>query len=190
MTKLYIEEKEFDGSDFKETALTKGDYERCTFTNCNFASADLSHISFEECEFQDCDLSLAAITDTAFKNVRFTSCKMLGLRFDTCNKFLFEIHCDNCNLDLVSFYQLKNKGIRLRNCSLHETDFTEADLTGATFSDCDLAGAMFENTNLEKADLRTASNFSIDPETNRIKKAKFSLAGLKGLVDKYDIEVE
>jgi fluoroquinolone resistance protein len=43
---------------------------------------------------------------------------------------------------------------------------------------------------LEKADFRTAYNYSIDPEKNRIKKAKFSIFGVTGLLDKYDIEIE
>jgi fluoroquinolone resistance protein len=43
---------------------------------------------------------------------------------------------------------------------------------------------------LEKADFRTSNGYSIDPEMNRIKKAKFSLEGVAGLLDKYDIEVE
>jgi fluoroquinolone resistance protein len=50
--------------------------------------------------------------------------------------------------------------------------------------------AIFENTILENADLSTSSNFSIDPETNRIRKAKFSRLGIVGLLDKYDIEIE
>jgi fluoroquinolone resistance protein len=43
---------------------------------------------------------------------------------------------------------------------------------------------------LEKADLRTAYNYSIDPSINKIKKAKFSLPGVVGLLSKYDIEIE
>jgi uncharacterized protein YjbI with pentapeptide repeats len=66
----------------------------------------------------------------------------------------------------------------------------EADLMGADFQGSDLNGAIFENTILEKADFRHAKNFIIDPETNRIKKAKFALDGLPGLLQKYGIEVE
>ena len=51
-------------------------------------------------------------------------------------------------------------------------------------------GAAFENTILEKADFRTSFNYSIDPGKNRIKKAKFSLAGIAGLLEKYDIEID
>jgi hypothetical protein len=42
---------------------------------------------------------------------------------------------------------------------------------------------------MEKADFRSAFNYSINPEINRIKKAKFSLTGLQGLLGKYDIEI-
>jgi hypothetical protein len=44
--------------------------------------------------------------------------------------------------------------------------------------------------NLKKADLRTAYNYHIDPESNKLKKAKFSLQGLPGLLDKYGIDIE
>jgi uncharacterized protein YjbI with pentapeptide repeats len=73
---------------------------------------------------------------------------------------------------------------------LHETDFTECDLTGSTFDICDLTGATFDNTNLEKTSFSTAFNYSIDPEINRIKKAKFSVPGVLGLLNKYDIVIE
>lgn len=73
---------------------------------------------------------------------------------------------------------------------MQETNFAEADLTAATFENCDLMHAVFDRTLLEKADLRTATNFSINPETNRIKKAKFSITGLPGLLQKYQIEIE
>ena len=73
---------------------------------------------------------------------------------------------------------------------MQEVDLVDCDLTNATFLNCDLAGTVFENTILENADLRTSFNYSIDPDQNRIKKAKFSLAGIPGLLNKYDIEIE
>jgi uncharacterized protein YjbI with pentapeptide repeats len=93
-------------------------------------------------------------------------------------------------LNLSSFYQLKLKAIRFVNCQLHEVDFAESDVSQAVFQNCDLAGAIFEFTNLEKADLSTASNYSIHPESNRIKKAKFSMQDLPGLLQQYDIVIK
>jgi fluoroquinolone resistance protein len=77
-----------------------------------------------------------------------------------------------------------------KDCSMKEVDFVEADLTGASFRNCDLGRAVFSRTNLQKADFRTAFNFSIDPEKNKLKKARFSLQNVTGLLGKYGIVVE
>jgi len=50
--------------------------------------------------------------------------------------------------------------------------------------------AIFQKTVLEKADFRSAFNYSIDPDQNRITKARFSRLGVVGLLDKYRIEIE
>jgi len=76
------------------------------------------------------------------------------------------------------------------DCSLKEVDFTAVDLSMAVFGNCNLERALFHESNLEKADFRTAANYTIDPETNKIKKAKFSTSGLAGLLGKYNIEIE
>ena len=90
----------------------------------------------------------------------------------------------------VPLSRLNLKNTQFTDCNLQETDFTGTDLTGATFDNCDLTRATFDHTILEKADFRSAYNFSINPETNRIRKARFSLAGLVGLLDVYGIEIE
>jgi uncharacterized protein YjbI with pentapeptide repeats len=59
----------------------------------------------------------------------------------------------------------------------------------ASFHGCDLLGATFLQTNLEKADFRNAVNYSLDPDQNKVKKARFSAEGLGGLLQKYGIEV-
>jgi len=76
------------------------------------------------------------------------------------------------------------------NCSLKESQFEEVDLAGAVFKNCDLLHAVFTRTGLEKADFRTAKNYSIDPELNKMKRAKFSYLGIAGLLDKYGIDVD
>jgi len=143
-----------------------------------------------ECEFDGCNLSMAKLHDTALKDVKFKNCKLLGVDFSVCKTFLLALGFEDCLLNLASFHQLKLKDTIFKNCQLWEADFAEADLTGAAFDGCDLRAAMFEYTVLEKADFRTAFNYSIDPELNRIKKAKFSRQGLAGLLAKYDIEIE
>lgn len=190
MNRVFVDSENLQAIDYTENPLAKGDYENCRFINCTFSNSDLSMINFIECEFENCDLSMAKVNNTAFKEVLFDGCKLLGIRFDSCNSFLLSLEFRSCHLNLASFYKLKLKGTVFRSCSLQEVDFMEADLSNAVFDDCDLLNASFENTNLEKADLRAASGYILDPELNHIKGAKFSVPAVVGLLSKYDIKID
>ncbi|MEM7484282.1 MAG: pentapeptide repeat-containing protein [Bacteroidota bacterium] len=95
----------------------------------------------------------------------------------------------NCNLDLASFYQVGLKDTLFSDCSLVETDFTETDLTSARLLNCNLERTIFLQTILVDADLSTSFNYTIDPEKNQLKRAKFSKNGLFGLLKKYEIKI-
>ncbi len=186
MQEIYILDKTFD----KSSLLAKGEYENCIFNAVDLAGSDLSDFTFIDCTFSNCNLSLAKLNKTVFRDVPFNNCKMLGLRFDLCAEFGLSFSFDGCQLDHSSFYKTKIKKIVFRNSQLKETDFTESDVTGAVFDNCDLIHAVFDHTTLEKADFRTSYNYSIDPDMNRIRKAKFSISGIPGLLGKYDIDIE
>ena len=190
MSKTLTENKVFEGIDYTEEFLTKDDYDNCSFTNCSFYKSDLSGIIFNDCKFDSCDMSLAAMNNTTLNNVNFINCKLLGLHFEDCNEFVISISFENCILKLSTFYKQKLKSTKFINCNLKDVDFGETDLSGSTFDNCDLLRATFDHTNLEKVDFRSAFNYSIDPENNRIKKAKFSRLGVTGLLDKYNIIIE
>lgn len=190
MERAYIEDQVFEKIDFTETVLAEADYENCRFLNCNFSNANLSNIHFAGCSFSSCNLSMVTIMKTAFRDSSFADCKLLGLHFENCHPFLFEVRFTNCLLNLSSFYEVKLAKTKFINTSLQEVDFTGTDLTAAVFDNCDLLSARFDQSILEKADLRTAYNYSIDPSVNRIKKAKFSMPWVVGLLDALDIEVE
>ena len=179
----------FERKDFREAPPEKGEYEQCQFVHCDFSNADLSGILFIDCSFSDCNLSLVVLAKTCFRDVTFTDCKLWGLHFEHADPFGFSVSFARCSLNHSSFYQMKLKKMVFTSCSLLEVDFAEADLNGAVFGDCDLAGAVFDRSNLEKADFRSALHYSIDPAANKIRKAKFSMPGVIGLLDKYDIEI-
>ncbi len=90
---------------------------------------------------------------------------------------------------MLIFFKLSLKNIEFKDCRLHEVDFTEAILTNAAFLNCDLQRAVFDNSILEGADFRTAYHFSINPQNNRIKKAKFSHNNIAGLLDTYQLSI-
>ena len=112
------------------------------------------------------------------------------INFFECNHLLLSVTFEDTRLDFTSFYNLKLKNTLFKNCNLHEVDFSETDLTKSIFDNCNLNRAIFINTNLKESDFRTSYNYSIDPEVNSIKKAKFSLEGISGLLYKYDIVIE
>lgn len=186
----YTAERSFLKADFTETGFPAGEYENCVFDNCNFLQADLSGSRFTSCLFKNCNLSAAILKRTALADARFEQCNLQGLHFESCDHFLFSASFTGSNLRYSSFYQLKMKKTQFNDCDLRETDFTEADLSGSVFGNCDLALARFEHTGLEKTDFRTARNYVLDPELNRIRKAMFSSPGVTGLLGKYDIEID
>ena len=186
----YIEDKTFEAIDFTTTALAAGEYDNCRFVNCNFSDANLSGFKLIECSFIDCNLSMVKTDKATLRDVKFKGCKILGMHFESCDQFIFSVALDGCNLSFCSFYKMKMKKMKFQVCIMHEVDFTDTDLTAAVFENCDLLGAKFENSILEKTDFRTSYNYSFDPEINKIKKARFSLAGLPGLLAKYNIDIE
>lgn len=190
MQSTYVQLTTFDGQDFSEVPLIAGEYEGCTFQNCNFMGGDITDFRFIDCYFEGCNLSLVKSNKTVFLNAKFKDCKILGFRFDTCLKFGLSFSFDSCQLNHSSFYKTNIKKTTFENSQLQEVDFTECDLTGSVFDKCDLAKSVFNNTNLEKVDFCTSYNYSLDPESNRIRKAKFSLYGLPGLLGRYDIDIE
>lgn len=190
METFFSENKTYTKVDFTEMPLQKGEYEGCVFINCNFSGIDLSETKFIDCSFTSCNLSLINLANTVFRDCLFKECKMTGLRFDDCNGYGLDFSFEHCQLNYSSFYKRKLRKIVFRHTLLREVDFSECDLTSSTFDHCDLTDAKFENTILEKADFRTSYNYTIDPENNRLRKAKFSLHEIIGLLRKYDIEIE
>lgn len=186
----YIDEQAFTNINYSKQSLEVAEYEYCTFTNCNFSSSTLSNIRFLECEFFDCDFSNANINNVSFQNVKFQNCKMLGLQFNSCNEFGFAASFDKCQLDHSIFFKMKLNRTYFKNTQLKGVDFSEADLKKSLLINCNLLDATFQNTNLELVDLRNATNYSIDPEQNRLKGAKFSLSEVIGLLNKYQIKIE
>lgn len=187
---IYHEQKEFKNIDYSEKSLRNREFVKCTFISCNFTNSDLRDNNFEDCVFENCNFSMTLIGNVGLSNVHFNNCKIMGVDFTKCSKFMFSFKFNNCMLDYSTFFGTKLKGTSFLKCSLREVDFSESNLIAASFQECDLMAARFSSTVLEKADFRNARNFSIDPEFNKIKNAKFSAHQLEGLLHKYKLDIE
>ncbi|MBN2801614.1 MAG: pentapeptide repeat-containing protein [Deltaproteobacteria bacterium] len=190
MDLIYIDDERFENLKYQIMPLTKGEYESCLFSGCDFSNSDLSEIRFVETEFIDCEFSNAKIVQTSFQDITFKNCKILGLQFPDSNEFGFNATFKNCQLNYSTFTRMKINKINFENSQLHHTDFTGAQMKSAVLKQCDLFCAIFDQTNLEKADLRSSINYTIDPEKNRLKGARFLLPEVAGLLKKYSIKID
>jgi fluoroquinolone resistance protein len=190
MNQECIEQQLFTKQDYTETPLPKGEYDTCNFRDCTFSGSDLSRSRFSDCSFKGCDLSNVKVLQSSFQECIFKECKMLGIHFENCDQLGLTFRFENCQLNHSSFYQVKLNHTVFQKSSLREVDFSESDLRNSLFDECDLLAATFDHSNLERANLSTAINYSIDPESNRIRGAKFSLPSVVGLLSKYQVEIE
>lgn len=178
----------FDKVDFTEEELYSL-YENCNFTSCNFSNMLIGKICFENCKFEFCNFSLAKMNNTSFRNAHFNECKMTGINFTSCNNFS-TFSFQKSQLQYASFVNMKLQGTHFVECNLQEASFADANLSSSLFQECDLLRTEFLHTNLEKADFTTARNFIINPNNNKIRKARFSKGNLEGLLVMFGIVVE
>lgn len=114
----------------------------------------------------------------------------MGVNFGQCHDFIFEVSFDDCILDYSSFEKRKMSKTLFAKSSMKGVIFDNAELRQAKFLECNLEDAVFYNTNLQEADFRTAYHYTVNPNENVIKKARFSKDGLAGLLTQYNIVIE
>jgi fluoroquinolone resistance protein len=185
--KNVVEDKVFDKYNF-ESEINQ-EFSGCTFKNCDFSEKLFDKAEFIDCHFTSCNLSMAKFNNTILNKAFFTNCKLMGVDFSQCSRFLFSASFDNCILNFCLFHKNDLKNTIFKNCMLHEASFMECDLSNSKFLSCDLERCIFERSNLEKADFVTAINYTINPEINKLKKAKFSFPEVMGLLNDLDIVI-
>lgn len=189
-------QKEFDSQEFKGLTLDRQVLEQVSFLNCTFSRCFLreTHLQackLRECTFKNCDLSLAALTNTHLTQVRFESCQLIGINWTEAvwpgRAFYRSVDFEACVLNHSTFMGLNLKQILLRRCSVHDVDFSEANLTQADCSASDFSNSRFVHTNLSQANFSGASHYAISPNLNTLKKTQFSLPEAMSLLYGLDI---
>lgn len=184
---LSEEEKVFKSENFTRISLENQIFNSCIFTSCDFSESILRSAKFSSCVFKNCNLSLPKLDNSRFQDVQFVDCKIVGAEFFKCEKAFFSVSFKKCLLSYCNFSDLNMKNIHFEGSKIQESHFTNTALNGADFADTDLSGTVFHNCDLSKADFSKAFRYCIDPQTNKIKKAKFSLPEAVGLLRGFDI---
>jgi uncharacterized protein YjbI with pentapeptide repeats len=175
--------------------LTSAEFDGCTFERCNLAGMAFYRCALRDCRFVECDLSGITVPNCTVTGVRFERSKLIGVDWTVAgasevSRALFSVGFVDSLLDLSSFFGMGLHGLSMTGCTAREVDFAEADLSGACFEGTDLGGSKFLHTNLEEANLVGASSYAIDPTTNRVRGARFSLPEAVSLLRGFDIVIE
>ena len=186
----YFLDIEHDGITYGENEISYKEFENCTFTNCDFTKCVFMATTFIDCSFNNCNFNATKINHTCLRTVFFNKCKISDVNFAMIDKFIFEIHFKDCILDFSKFYALKMKGFTFTNTSLVAVDFMGADLSEVVFENCDLYRSEFDKAIANKTNFKTSFNYTINPAKTKIKKAIFTLEGLKGLLSTHGIIVK
>lgn len=197
---IIADEQQYEGMTFTADAMpeqtfTRADFVACHFDRCIFTECTFSHCSFTDCRFTGCDLSLAHVSGSRFTDTQFQACKLLGVDWTKAgdaviSKLFLSVHFDNCLLNYATFFGLTLRRGRFVGCIARDVDFREADLTEAICMATDFTGSKFHYTNLTKADFRHATAYTINPATNTVTRARFSLPEAVSLLSGFDIIIE
>jgi fluoroquinolone resistance protein len=186
---LNNEERVIKSEDFSKQSLEGQIFTFCSFNSCNFSESILRNVKFCSCTFVNCNLSLPKLDGCRFQDTQFIECKVVGAEFFKCEKTFFSVSFNKCLLQYCNFSDLNMKKTSFKGSHLKENHFTNTLLNDVDFTDVDLSGTIFHNCDLCKADFSSATRYDIDPQTNKIKKAKFSLPEAVGLLRGFDITI-
>ncbi|MBC8504236.1 MAG: pentapeptide repeat-containing protein [Anaerolineales bacterium] len=172
-------DRTFEEVDLNATRLVSSQFNACTFVNCSFVETVLLDCRFIECKFKDCDMSLLQVSGSVVSGTTFEDSKLVGINWTHANwgtNLLQEpLAFARCVLNHSTFIGLTLAEFQFKDCIASDVDFREADLSQSMFEGTDLSESFFSQTNLTQADLSRARNYTINPEENTLKGAKFSL---------------
>lgn len=173
----------------QDEKLAGVEFSECTFINCKFSKVIFFDCRFEKCKFQNCDLSSSVIKYSVFDGVFFEESKLTGIQWaDT--GIPLDVGFRQCVLNYCSFIGVDLRKTEMTNCVIKEADLSETNLSKSNCQYSDFTGTRFANTNLECTDMSYASNYSIHPDGNKLKKTVFSSPDVLSLLDVYDIIIK
>lgn len=178
-----------ENGSFHQESLKQTEYFDTAFIKCSFSETPFYNTHFTDCLFQDCQFKLNKWEGARIQNCLFMDSKMVGADLFKCDPFLFSCTFKNCHIILANFSDLPMNEVMFENCRLSECYFNNTKLKKAKFPGSNLSLSRFHGCDLTEADFSTASEYFIDPLTNRIKKAKFSFPEVIGLLKGFEIDL-
>jgi fluoroquinolone resistance protein len=172
-----------EGLDLTGAHLGGKEFYRCDFKGCDFTEAELAGSVFEDCSFHECNLSNPKVAGARLIKAEFFDCKVVGINFYHFDQLLFDSRFTGSRIQNCNFSELKMKRASFLDCRIDECDFEDAFLVEAKFDDSVFRETLFHGCDLERASFLEASGYAIDPRTNKVRKAVFSVPDVLSLVE-------
>lgn len=185
-----IDSETIEHVQFQTNPLYNKDFSRCTFRFCDFTSAELGAYEFSDCRFEACNFSNTVLAGSRILDPVFLECKLAGLAFYTLKQLAFTFIARTCTLINCNFSDVQSRKSILTACSIKDSDFVNADFQAADFSGSEFSGCVFHNVNLKKTDFTGAYGYEINPQTNDVRRATFSMPHVVGLLSGLDILIK
>ena len=154
--------------------LENAEFEDCMFDHCNFSGVVFSFTTMKD----------AWLLNSAFRSMTWGGLQGKSGAFQPFGKI------KNCAFRYNDFSGMALNGFDWTGAELQQCTFDDTRLAGASFYGVRLGGTRFTRCDLQKADLRTAEEYAIDLETNKLKGARFSFPDVVRLLDGTGIVIE
>ena len=178
-TRLFLTEETIESKVFDE----------CQFIDCLFMGCKFEKCRLLNCRFEKCDLSNVVPMNSEFREVKFTYCKAIGIDWTRAGK-IKELNFSECLINYSNFRLLKLPKTVMKKCEVKDADFIETDLKGSNLTGSNFENSIFFKTDLSEVDFTRATNYTIDVNSNTLKKTRFSLPEALSLLSNLDIIVE
>jgi len=185
-----IDGQTVEGVHFQDIPLRGKEFSRCVFRFCDFTTADLGGSEFADCRFEGCNFSNTALSGARILDPTFDGCKLAGLAFYRLDQLVFGFVARECKIVNCNFSDIKAKKSVVVKCSITDSDFANADFQSADFGGTEFSGCVFHQVDLKKADFSEARGYEINPQTNDVRRAVFSLPHAVGLLCGLDIKLK
>lgn len=184
----YADDEHFQGVRFGAANPVPFRNEGCTFEDCDFSGVDLRGVRFVACRFIGCELSNCGVVEAGFQEVELKRCKALGVRWDTCNSFLFSLNAVDSQLDYSCWVGVDLSRSQFQGGSMREADFTEVNGQGLSMFNVDVTGARWEQCLLKGGTFANMVGWTMDLRENDVRGMRVDRAALPGLVASWGLE--
>ncbi|MCM1042817.1 MAG: pentapeptide repeat-containing protein [Corallococcus sp.] len=164
----------------------------CTFANCKFKETSFRNVTFNECVFENCEFVNSVFKESAMKFCEFVKCTVIGVNWrDLSTEYATVIEkLDECLLKFNNFEDITLRKLDFGQSQIVSSTFYKTNIAECNFSKCNLNDTVFTLCDMQKCDFRLSDGFNIDSLSCKLKGAKFSAAGIEGLVKCLEIKVE